>query len=1073
MIKFDLRVDDHAAYVTVAPEKRGWLAKFRRRESVDLRVLSKAERATALAVARLRHLDPLGEFHQVSEDGLVIRHSLVAQLDTNTASALGLPRLVTGYVFKARLVGTVGSTDFGIEWWWEKGGRAVALPLQGAFIGSAAQMTRLPPQIYSAIQQAKALKEQSSVTDHWLELGKFRRLFDAADEPASRENLEGFLRDLSVVTCDSVGIAFDADDDTRFFPLPFVGSPEPDAERESVDLAALRGRELDAFRDGAIRRGAQPAYRVGDGKFLIVDRSAAPVLDAITTHANADEAGRRAFIADAGRIIQNAIERQMEDDGRITALMSPAARAERVEQETSRVWVETTEWVSRVLGVAKWKATEIEGVQSSGTKWLNSALDAELADRLSQIEDDQLAEVLEALQAAIAEQKPSIIHEVGEIPTNAEVVEALSRRLADFLRQKPVDAPSASLDAYLPVTQDNFWEVDFKAIIRPRGDKAEFEVPETVRTPLQPHQLLSLRWQVAAWQAGLPGILNADEQGLGKTLQTLSFVAWLKAQMDAGAIPHRPFLVVAPTSLLLNWEAEIDRHLTPGALGTLVRLYGSHLAEFKYEGLSGQDIREGEALLDLDRIRSYENGSPVVITTYQTLANFAISLMDLESAVAIFDEIQFVKNPVTMRAKAAKSLNADFRIGLTGTPIENATKDLWALMDQLFPGALGALAQFKRVFGLPTEENMSVLHHALFSGQRERPPLALRRLKTDAAQGLPTKVRILHPREMSESQMLRYDEARRKGGMMLALLHHIRRISLHPGLLEGETTEEFSAAAARVGAALDVLRHIKSKGERALVFVENRDVQAWFAEVVRLEFDLETVMIINGDTTIDARKDITDRFQRHLTDDRGFDVLVLGPRAAGTGLTLTAANHVIHLSRWWNPAVEEQCNDRTHRIGQTKPVTVHIPLAVHTRLGAGSFDCLLQRLMKRKRAIAERVLWPAEATEGETKMLYDAVVTAPDVEVGRGTLELDGALEGRGDLAAEILGDDAIRVRPRRGGASVVISNGGKVPLGALRSDGDAAVFSIAADHGDAAVIAIPHSRLSTATLWPEFILPE
>ncbi|ACP24375.1 superfamily II DNA/RNA helicase and SNF2 family-related protein [Sinorhizobium fredii NGR234] len=1072
MIKFDFRADSQAAYVTVAPEKRGWLAAFRRREAVDLRALTKAERATALAVARLRHLDPLGELHQIAENGLVIRHPLVAQLDSNTASALGLPRLMTGYVFKAKLAGTVGSSDFGIDWWWEKNGRTVALPLQGAFLGSAAQMMRLPSQIYSAIEQANALKERSSVTDHWLELGKFRRLFDASDEPASRENLEGFLRNLSVVTCDSVGIAFDAEDETKFFPLPFVGSPEPDPDRDTADVAALKGRELNEFRDGAIRRGAQPAYRVADGKFLIVDRSAAPVLDAIARNAKADEAGRRAFIADAGRIIQSAIERQMEDDGRITALMSPAARAERVEQETSRVWIETTEWVSRVLGVAKWQVTEIEGMQSSGTKWLNSSIDAELADRLSQIEDEQLAEVVEALRTAIAEHTPLITHEVGDIPAIAEVLEALSRRLAEYLRQKPIDAPSVSLDAYLPVTHDNFWEVDFKAAVRPRGNEAEFKFPEAVRTALQPHQLTSLKWQVAAWQAGIPGVLNADEQGLGKTLQTLSFVAWLRAEMDAGAVPHRPFLVVAPTSLLLNWEAEIDRHLSAQALGIPVRLYGSHLAEFKKEGLSGQDIREGEALLDLDKIRSLENGAPVVITTYQTLANFAISLMDLQCAVAIFDEIQFVKNPVTMRAKAAKSLNADFRIGLTGTPIENATKDLWALMDQLFPGALGALAQFKRVFGLPTEENMSALHHALFSGQHERPPLALRRLKTDAAPGLPTKVRILHPREMSEPQMLRYDEARRKGGMMLALLHHIRRISLHPGLLEGETTEEFSASAARVDAAMDILRHIKSKGERALVFVENRDVQAWFAEVVRLEFNLDTVMIINGDTTIDARKEITDRFQRHLTNDGGFDVLVLGPRAAGTGLTLTAANHVIHLSRWWNPAVEEQCNDRTHRIGQTKPVTVHIPLAVHTRLGAGSFDCLLQRLMKRKRTIADRVLWPAEATESETRMLYDAVVEASDVEVGSEALELDGVLEGRTDLTAEMLDGNAIRIRPRRGGASIVVSSGRTVPSSSIRSDTDAAVVSMQV-HGVGKEMPVPHSRLTTGTLWPEFVLPE
>jgi len=427
---------------------------------------------------------------------------------------------------------------------------------------------------------------------------------------------------------------------------------------------------------------------------------------------------------------------------------------------------------------------------------------------------------------------------------------------------------------------------------------------------------------------------------------------------------------------------------------------------------------------------------------------------------------------VTTRAKAAKAVRSDFRIGLTGTPIENATKDLWALVDQLFPGALGALAQFRRVFDTPTEASMGALHSALFRSQNDYPPLALRRLKTDAAPHLPTKVRILHPREMPKAQMLRYDEVRAKGGGILALLQHMRRVSLHPGLLEGETTEEFNLSSARVSAAIDILRHIKSKNERALVFVENRDVQTWFAEVVRIEFDLERVMIINGDTTIDARKDITDRFQRHLIDDRGFDVLILGPRAAGTGLTLTAANHVIHLSRWWNPAVEEQCNDRTHRIGQKKPVTIHIPLAVHPGLGRGSFDCLLQSLMKRKRSLADRILWPGDVTEGETKMLYDAVLAAETTSDLK-SMNVDEILEGRSDLHFDKLAKNSIRVKPTRGGASIIVSSDAAVPMPMSGENGDAAVITLSEQSRLPAGVIVPQSKLKTATLWPEYVLPE
>lgn len=1069
-MKFDFHFDQDAAVLTIQSEKKGWLSTFKKQIRSDLLKLPRAEMETALALSRLRQLDPANALHLIEPGSVIIRHPLVARLDAQAASSLNLPPLLHGIVFRARLVGTVGSTDFRIEWWWERAGRRIVLPLTGAFLGPPSSVMRIPEPIYLAIAEAQELGKSGTLTDHWLALGRFRRLFDS-DGGEDQATLEGFLRDVSVVTCGSVGIGFDPDDESKFFPLPFADQDTSEDGAVATASALLRGRELDEFKAAALRRGAQPAFRVANGKFLIVDRSAVPVINTIAAHAGKDEVGRRAFIADAGRIVAEAIEMDLMREGRLTALMTPQARTERVEEEIGRAWVETQEWVSRVIGIGKWQATALDAIQESGTRWLPDGIGSALGEMLALIPEEELADVIDQLRQSLQAGVLSIGHEVGEIPATVEVIEALSRRLADFLRRKEEEEPGASLTAYLPVTHDNFWEVDFKAAVRGRTGDHNDAVPGLVATSLQAHQLSSFNWQVRAWQTGIPGILNADEQGLGKTLQTLSFITWLREGMTDGTIPRKPFLVVAPTSLLLNWEAEIERHLETGCLGKPVRLYGQYLAEYKKPG-GGQDLREGEAQLDVDAIAQAEGGCPVVITTYQTLANYAISLMDLDCTLAVFDEIQFLKNPVTMRAKASKAVRADFKIGLTGTPIENATKDLWALIDQLFPGALGALAQFRRVFDTPTEEGMGALYAALFKSQNNYPPLALRRLKTDAAPHLPTKVRIFHPREMPKAQMLRYDEARSKGGSILALLQHIRRVSLHPGLLEGETTEDFNRSSARVSAAIDILRHIKSKNERALVFVENRDVQAWFAEVVRIEFDLDRVMIINGDTTIDARMEITDRFQRHLVEDRGFDVLILGPRAAGTGLTLTAANHVIHLSRWWNPAVEEQCNDRTHRIGQTKPVTVHIPLAVHGGLGRGSFDCLLQRLMKRKRSLAERILWPGDATEGETKMLYDAVLSA-ETTAEPNKVNMGEALEGRSDLLFDVLTENSIRVKPVRGGASVVVSSDVPVPGLMAGENGDAAIITLSEASRIPAGDIVPHSKLNTAALWPEYILPD
>ena len=150
-------------------------------------------------------------------------------------------------------------------------------------------------------------------------------------------------------------------------------------------------------------------------------------------------------------------------------------------------------------------------------------------------------------------------------------------------------------------------------------------------------------------------------------------------------------------------------------------------------------------------------------------------------------------------------------------------------------------------------------------------------------------------------------------------------------------------------------------------------------ELVKREFGLPGVDLINGSTPIPRRQQIVNRFQRHLKHDEGFDLLVLGPKAAGTGLTLTAATHVIHLSRWWNPAVEEQCNDRVHRIGQTRPVTVHVPMAIHPGYQQNSFDCLLHSLMTRKRRLASSALWPMGDTNEDAGGLQQMLAGGGEV----------------------------------------------------------------------------------------------
>ncbi|RMD90674.1 MAG: DEAD/DEAH box helicase, partial [Alphaproteobacteria bacterium] len=207
-------------------------------------------------------------------------------------------------------------------------------------------------------------------------------------------------------------------------------------------------------------------------------------------------------------------------------------------------------------------------------------------------------------------------------------------------------------------------------------------------------------------------------------------------------------------------------------------------------------------------------------------------------------------------------------------------------------------------------------------------------------------------------------------------LHHIRSVSVHPAIDDTSAPESFIADSARLQATFDILDRIHRDGERALVFIESIRMQHRFAELARQRYGLNRIDIINGSTPIPQRQAIVKRFQSNLGHGPSFDLLILGPKAAGTGLTLTAATHVIHLSRWWNPAVEEQCNDRVHRIGQTRPVNIHVPMAIHPAFQEGSFDCLLHSLMCRKRRLATSALWPMGDEEDDVATLRQGLEAA-------------------------------------------------------------------------------------------------
>ncbi|MAS42097.1 MAG: hypothetical protein CML46_00910 [Rhodobacteraceae bacterium] len=976
--------------------KTGLLRRLTGAGRRDLDSLSAQDRRLAFALADLRALAAdMEEALEISDQRIRLSHRLVAALDARTAAQLGLPPL-TDLTLRTDVEGLIGDPGFRLraEWW--RGGQRKTPRRIGAILATDRGEQRLPLWLFDALEVAQAPHEADDAAQ-WEALARFRRALDPGvaegrDAASARISMTDFLSGLQVSLADGFSISPNERGDD-FEVLPFSRERlESDAAPLEAD-SELRDDVLVDFQRKLRQRGALNAFRLGPGRFMVVDRSAAPALQVMAQMQRAAPAERAAFIRNPRRRISEAVEAAMDRAGAFADL-DDAGREEAIERAAGPLLVETEEFArfsARVTGVGLYQAPDlpIEGV--SPTTWLPEIFTREARLKLEAMPGDDLAHLAASLEQAIGSGAESVDESGLRLPARKDVLEVvraeISRRDAapetppepapDAAPPAP-DAPTSGGPAILQ-TRDNFHDVQWRPALKARAQGVSAEVPSAIVTPLKPHQHDSLRWQAEAWSAGLPGILNADEQGLGKTLQTIAFLVWLNERMETGETARGPVLVVAPTSLLENWEQEVARHVAAPGLGRLIRLYGSGIAQRRKAGAKGMDTAEGAALLDFaDLVDAADAGRghrTWVLTTYATLTNYQHSLAQIPFAAAVFDEIQALKTPGSLRAFAARAMKAEFRIGLTGTPIENATADLWAIMDQLAPGSLGSLKAFAKAFGTPEEDNMRRLHARVF-GSDGLPPLALRRLKKDVARDLPAKTRSLLPLEMPPLQADLYDDARAKletgrKGAFLKMLHHIRTVSVHPDLTSEAEDRAFIALSARLRAAFRILEEIRARDERALVFIEHRQMQYRFIELAKAAFGLRNVDLINGETPIRQRQAIVNRFQKHLESDGGFDLLVLGPRAAGTGLTLTAATHVIHLSRWWNPAVEEQCNDRVHRIGQTAPVHVHVPMAIHPDYRDQSFDCLLHSLMQRKRRLAGSALWPMGDTKEDAAFLAD------------------------------------------------------------------------------------------------------
>jgi len=483
------------------------------------------------------------------------------------------------------------------------------------------------------------------------------------------------------------------------------------------------------------------------------------------------------------------------------------------------------------------------------------------------------------------------------------------------------------------------------------------------RGTLRHYQETGHNWLWFLSSLGL-GACLADDMGLGKTVQVLSLLLALKR---SGKPPGKPSLLVLPASLLANWKAEI-RRFTPTLTTRFV-----HPSETDKATLAAMAEGPVKAIAGVD----------VILTTYAMLLRQKW-LFDVPWRLVILDEAQAIKNPSARQTRSVKQLHADARIALTGTPVENRLSDLWSLFDFLCPGLLGSAARFKRfVKALDGRE------HDRYAPLRNLVrPYVLRRLKTDktvikdlpdktemkAFCGLAKKQAALYAKSVDElARALDGRDGIKRRGLVLAYLMRFKQICNHPSqfLGDGEYEPADSGKFDRLRAVCD---EIASRQEKVLVFTQFREMTEPVAAFLGEVFGREG-LVLHGGTAVKKRRRLIDTFQR----DEGPPFFVLSLKAGGTGLNLTAASHVIHFDRWWNPAVENQATDRAFRIGQHRNVTVHKFIC------RGTVEEKIDALIEEKANLADDILKAgAEAvlTEMSDKELLEVVA----LDIDRATL---------------------------------------------------------------------------------------
>ena len=672
-------------------------------------------------------------------------------------------------------------------------------------------------------------------------------------------------------------------------------------------------------------------------------------------------------------------------DHQVQELKSDLTEIQKYEDELQAQQVlDLSNYSDRVIGIGEAQKLNSEFIQrdSGESEWLPQhlmELEEQLQDRLS----NEAIEMLEQrIKQAEQEGKDQVLIPNANTQVSLDDAKKLFNSLSDSNRKESIETleePTVNLQKKKKDTLLIANNIDKAEFTKQRADQLVFDeknhlparLPSSFRSQefsLKPHQEYGIAWlqnlhQYAPKQVS--GCLLADDMGLGKTLQLLCFIGeYLENAKD-----KKPVLVVAPVSLLENWEAEANRFFS-AKFAKILSLYGENLKDRKIpKHLISAQLRDDHGITHLLE-EDWRGDADIVLTTYETMRDLEFSLARVDWGIMVCDEAQKIKVPTAMVTKAAKAQKADFKIACTGTPVENSLTDLWCLFDFIQENLLGSLNEFGKTYRRPIENLDNVDNEVLEQLRNLIAPQVLRRMKHDVAD-LPEKIEVNHCKNITISSLQRhlyadvinhYRKLSEEGnqGAMLASLHSMRMICAHPFQLQPNASIHESP---KVDWLIKTLEAIKAKNEKVIIFTEFRDIQVFLKRILLERFGLN-VTTVNGDSNTSSKKGLTrqnliDRFQA----TSGFNVIILSTTAVGFGVNIQKANHVIHYTRSWNPAKEDQATDRAYRIGQDKEVFVYYP-----SIAANDFDTFeikLDRLLSSKRALADDMLQPSRELSKE------------------------------------------------------------------------------------------------------------